>query len=107
MKGLKIVKNTMGSSIKAIIDLDLHGKRWQNIYNDVLNDSKEQEPIRGIRYEQKENIVELDLPLHEDILEDFYDGVLIDEQKDEAPIPWDEVKLKIVGKRTSKKTVEH
>lgn len=107
MKGLKIIKNTADVPTKAIIDLDLHGNRWQGIYLDVINEHNGQVDIKGIQHFKNENIVELDLPLHEDILEDFYDGVLIDEQKDEELIPWNEVKLAIVGKRKSRKVIEH
>lgn len=107
MKGLKIIKNKAGVPNKAIIDLDLHGDRWQNIYMEVINEHNGQSNIKGIQHFKNENIVELDLPLHEDILEDFYDGVLIEEQKDEERIPWNEVKLKIAGKITSKKAIEH
>ena len=94
MKGLIFVKNTVGTPIKAIIDLDLHGARWRSIYSEIIQDYKGQAEIQGIRHFRNENTVEMDLPLHEDILEDFYDGVLIDEQKNEGTIPWSEVKMK-------------
>jgi hypothetical protein len=107
MKGLKIVKNIKGIPVKAIINLDFHSNRWGSIYSEVINENNGQAPVLGIQYMQKENIVELDLPLHEELLEDFYDGVMIDELKNEERIPWNEVKLKMAEKWTSKKAIEH